>query len=90
MTRLHAGACTLLLPAACANPEPPGGELPVNGPAPLVPHAVQLDGVELHYVEQGAGPPVVLVHGSLADYTYWEWSDGSGPSRSPSSPANTG
>lgn len=31
--------------------------------------------MELHYVDRGAGTPVVLVHGSLADYTYWESSD---------------
>ena len=34
-----------------------------------------VDGVELHYVERGHGEPVVLIHGSLADYTYWEDSD---------------
>jgi pimeloyl-ACP methyl ester carboxylesterase len=28
-------------------------------------------GVRLHYVEQGSGPPLILVHGSLSDYTYW-------------------
>jgi non-heme chloroperoxidase len=40
----------------------------------LVPKSVRVQGVELHYVERGSGTPVVLVHGSLADYTYWEWS----------------
>ncbi|HUG98955.1 MAG TPA: alpha/beta hydrolase [Gammaproteobacteria bacterium] len=29
-------------------------------------------GVELSYVEHGTGEPVVLVHGSLADLSYWE------------------
>jgi pimeloyl-ACP methyl ester carboxylesterase len=29
------------------------------------------DGVELHYVEQGTGVPVVFVHGSLGDGGYW-------------------
>jgi hypothetical protein len=29
------------------------------------------DGVSLHYVEKGAGEPVVFVHGSLSDLTYW-------------------
>jgi pimeloyl-ACP methyl ester carboxylesterase len=33
---------------------------------------VVVNGVELHYVEQGAGVPVVLVHGGLADYREWE------------------
>jgi non-heme chloroperoxidase len=28
-------------------------------------------GVHLHYVEQGSGPPLILIHGSLSDYTYW-------------------
>jgi non-heme chloroperoxidase len=44
--------------AACAGPEP-------------VQRAV-VDGTELHYVARGAGATVVLVHGSLADYSYWE------------------
>jgi non-heme chloroperoxidase len=38
----------------------------------LTPKVVSVNGVELHYVEQGSGTPVVLVHGSLADYSYWE------------------
>ena len=29
-------------------------------------------GVRLHYVEQGKGAPIVFVHGSLSDYTYWK------------------
>ncbi len=37
--------------------------------------AVRANDVELHYVEQGEGAPVVLIHGSLADYTYWDLSD---------------
>jgi pimeloyl-ACP methyl ester carboxylesterase len=44
-------------------------------PTALAPTSVHVDGVELHYVERGSGAPVVLVHGSLADYTYWELSD---------------
>jgi non-heme chloroperoxidase len=32
-------------------------------------------GIELAYVERGSGEPVVLVHGSLTDYSYWEQSD---------------
>jgi hypothetical protein len=30
------------------------------------------DGVTLHYAEQGSGVPVVFVHGSLSDYSYWD------------------
>lgn len=29
------------------------------------------NGVELHYVEQGQGEPIVLVHGGLSDYREW-------------------
>jgi len=31
-------------------------------------------GVQLAYVQHGSGEPVVLIHGSLADHTYWEQS----------------
>jgi hypothetical protein len=33
---------------------------------------VTVDGAELHYVEQGQGTPLVLVHGGLIDYREWE------------------
>jgi non-heme chloroperoxidase len=33
---------------------------------------VAFDGIELHYVASGTGPTVVLIHGSLADYSYWQ------------------
>jgi pimeloyl-ACP methyl ester carboxylesterase len=29
------------------------------------------NGVELHYVEQGQGVPLILIHGGLADYREW-------------------
>ena len=32
---------------------------------------VVANGVELHYVEQGQGEPLVLVHGGLSDYREW-------------------
>jgi pimeloyl-ACP methyl ester carboxylesterase len=32
---------------------------------------VRVDGVELHYVERGAGVPLIFVHGALDDYRYW-------------------
>jgi pimeloyl-ACP methyl ester carboxylesterase len=28
-------------------------------------------GITLHYVQEGSGPSVVFVHGSLSDYSYW-------------------
>jgi len=40
--------------------------------APLtVQKAIVGNGVELHYVDRGAGVPVVFVHGSLSDGGYW-------------------
>jgi pimeloyl-ACP methyl ester carboxylesterase len=35
-------------------------------------HTVVANDVTLHYVEQGEGVPLVLVHGGLADYREWE------------------
>jgi pimeloyl-ACP methyl ester carboxylesterase len=32
---------------------------------------VTVNGIELHYVEQGQGEPVVYVHGGMADYRQW-------------------
>lgn len=32
----------------------------------------QINGVELPYIEQGNGEPVVFVHGSMSDYRLWE------------------
>jgi pimeloyl-ACP methyl ester carboxylesterase len=29
-------------------------------------------GIVLHYIEEGSGPPVIFVHGSLSDYSYWD------------------
>ena len=32
---------------------------------------VFVNGVELHYLEQGQGVPVIFIHGGLVDYRYW-------------------
>ena len=37
---------------------------------------VQIDGRQLHYVEQGKGQPVIFVHGSLNDYRSWQFQIG--------------
>ncbi len=38
-------------------------------PIPL--KSVRVNGVELHYLDQGRGPAVVLVHGGMEDYRAW-------------------
>jgi pimeloyl-ACP methyl ester carboxylesterase len=40
--------------------------------APTVRTVAIGDGVTLHYVEAGKGIPVIFLHGSISDYTYWE------------------
>src|SRR5579883_2683555 len=35
------------------------------------PRIVSVNGVELHYIEAGAGDPVVFAHGGLSDYRGW-------------------
>ncbi|MFC8796699.1 alpha/beta fold hydrolase [Promicromonospora sp. NPDC057138] len=34
--------------------------------------STQVNGVDLHYIEQGQGHPVVFVHGGFGDYRAWE------------------
>jgi len=38
---------------------------------PLRPQTILANGVELTYVAQGAGDPVVFVHGSTGDFRGW-------------------
>jgi len=40
--------------------------------APTVKTVAIADGITLHYVEAGKGIPVIFLHGSISDYTYWE------------------
>src|SRR5512134_2160708 len=35
---------------------------------------VEVDGVRLHYLENGAGPPVVLLHGNVVSAEDYLWS----------------
>jgi len=39
--------------------------------APVIKVADLGNGIRLHYQEQGAGPPLIFVHGSLSDGGYW-------------------
>jgi non-heme chloroperoxidase len=52
-----------------------GWDPPAVGQAASAKPAIQQvqigDGVELHYVELGRGEPVVFVHGSLSDGSFW-------------------
>jgi pimeloyl-ACP methyl ester carboxylesterase len=77
---LAAGSATLL--GACGAQTPAQVLAPTR--QPTVPPTAQAqkgaevelqnivaNGVELHYIEQGAGVPLVLVHGGLADYREW-------------------
>jgi pimeloyl-ACP methyl ester carboxylesterase len=42
-----------------------------SAPAPAI-KAVDIGGgIRLHYVEQGSGTPLIFVHGSLSDGSYW-------------------
>ena len=41
-----------------------------NEPAPV--RHMRANGIDLEYVEQGKGTPVVFVHGAVSDLRYWE------------------
>lgn len=36
------------------------------------PRQIRVNGVDLSYVEQGAGAPVIFVHGAVADLRFWD------------------
>ena len=36
------------------------------------PTKIRVNGVELHYIEQGQGEPLILLHGGAGDYRSWE------------------
>ena len=72
MRSLAAAGCALALtwtmwldsPVAAASSEASAAEA-------LELPAVRVNGVELHYVQRGAGVPILFVHGGLADYREW-------------------
>ncbi len=43
----------------------------VNDPASFTHHVVEANGITIHYVEEGSGPLVILLHGF--PYTWFEW-----------------
>lgn len=55
------GAIALPTPAAAGSPDDPA-----ERSAKV--QAARVNGVELHYVDRGAGVPILFVHGGLADY----------------------
>jgi non-heme chloroperoxidase len=38
----------------------------------LQPTKIRVSGIELHYIEQGQGEPLILLHGGQGDYRSWE------------------
>lgn len=65
LLRLVSAIVGLLFLASCQTVQRPAWELP-----PGV-KTLAVDSYPMAYVERGAGPTVVLVHGSLNDYRYW-------------------
>ena len=43
----------------------------VRRPEEFSHHEAQLDGIRIHYVREGSGPPLVLMHGWPG--FWWEW-----------------
>ena len=46
--------------------------LPGSTPPGPIDKTMTVDGVTLHYVEQGKGTPVVFLHGAFSDHRVWE------------------
>jgi pimeloyl-ACP methyl ester carboxylesterase len=49
-----------------------GLALQARAKAPPRTHQLSVNGVELSYIEQGTGVPVVFVHGAFSDVRFWE------------------
>ena len=45
--------------------------MPVRRPEEFTHHEAQLDGIKIHYVREGRGPPLILMHGWPG--FWWEW-----------------
>ena len=70
--RLSAVALSFIAAAAAAQPgADPADRYPVR--------YADVAGTKLAYVEAGRGGPVLLVHGALSDYRYWEPQLAGGP-----------
>lgn len=63
--RFLSSLLTLLLIAGCSGVGMPKQDAPQM-------RVASVNGVELAYLEQGKGEPVVFVHGSMSDYRLWE------------------
>ena len=66
--RAHALLLSALLPLASCQTTAPA--VPVS-PTP-VERQVRVNDIDLRYVEQGQGVPVVFVHGSMSDQRMWD------------------
>jgi pimeloyl-ACP methyl ester carboxylesterase len=64
LSRLLSGLLALAL-VACQTMEPAGAPQPQ-------PKQALVNGVNLTYIEQGQGTPVVFVHGAISDWRSWE------------------
>jgi len=69
---LFAFPCAALLLASLCSSQGVGLARAGEPPASLPVKVVRAGNVELHYVEQGQGVPVVFVHGSVDDYRSFE------------------
>lgn len=66
-------ALLALFAVSCSSSAPPQAGPGAPSPEPSATRQkIRVDGVELGYVAQGTGPPVVFVHGALSDDRYWE------------------
>jgi non-heme chloroperoxidase len=66
LAAMHTAMSAHALPGAMASS--PGADFMSESQAP---ERVTVEGIELHYLASGEGEPLVLIHGSLADYRYW-------------------